>query len=252
MTRARALKKVIRARIAKTGERYTTARRHVLKQLPAAPRVAARSSRPAAPASAARVMTTKGGLSDAKAIEKTGHGLDHWFAVLDRFDGVGKGHTAAARFLSDTHGIDGWYAQGITVAFERARGVRAVNQRRDGDYEVSISKVVAASTPDIVNAFALTRARKGWMAGVDDGLMTAMSSALSGKAPKTFTVKPNGQAHVRFKWDDTSVLVQLWPRPNGKVSVTVTNGKLANAAMVEERRAKWRTALEAVATYLSA
>ena len=30
MTRARALKSVIRARVAKTGERYTTARRHVL------------------------------------------------------------------------------------------------------------------------------------------------------------------------------------------------------------------------------
>ena len=31
MTRARALKQAIRARAAKTGERYTTARRHVLK-----------------------------------------------------------------------------------------------------------------------------------------------------------------------------------------------------------------------------
>ena len=33
MTRARALKQVIRARAAKTGERYTTARRHILKDL---------------------------------------------------------------------------------------------------------------------------------------------------------------------------------------------------------------------------
>ena len=33
MTRARALKHTIRARAAKTGERYTTARRHVLREL---------------------------------------------------------------------------------------------------------------------------------------------------------------------------------------------------------------------------
>src|SRR5918995_5740301 len=33
MTRARALKQVIRARSAKTGERYTTARRHILREL---------------------------------------------------------------------------------------------------------------------------------------------------------------------------------------------------------------------------
>ena len=31
MTRARALKQAIRTRAAKTGERYTTARRHLLK-----------------------------------------------------------------------------------------------------------------------------------------------------------------------------------------------------------------------------
>ncbi|HEX7779978.1 MAG TPA: hypothetical protein VF424_12085 [Vicinamibacterales bacterium] len=63
---------------------------------------------------------------------KTGRGLDHWFEVLDRFGAVEKGHTAAARHLYDAHGVDGWYAQGITVAYERARGVRGVNQRRDG------------------------------------------------------------------------------------------------------------------------
>ena len=35
MTRARALKQIIRTRAARTGERYTTARRHVLKTIEA-------------------------------------------------------------------------------------------------------------------------------------------------------------------------------------------------------------------------
>lgn len=38
----------------------------------------------------------------------------------------------------------------------------------------------------------------------------------------------------------------LVPR-SGKVSVVVTNSKLADTAMVEERRALWRTALGALA-----
>src|SRR5687768_16974947 len=54
MTRARALKTAIRARVAKTGERYTTARRHVLRDL-SRPEVAA----PPAPAPAAKA---RGGL----------------------------------------------------------------------------------------------------------------------------------------------------------------------------------------------
>ena len=152
MTRARALKQVIRARAAKTGERYTTARRHVLKDLQQTTVPAARLRSTTAPRAAA-AGSSKGSVSDAKSLEKTGHGLDHWFDVLDRFGAVDKGHTAAARHLYDVHHVDGWYAQGITVAYERARGVRALNQRCDGGYQVSVSKVVAAETTDVIKAF---------------------------------------------------------------------------------------------------
>jgi len=37
------------------------------------------------------------------------------------------------------------------------------------------------------------------------------------------------------------------PKPGGKVSLVVTNSKLAGASMVEERRALWRTAVNALA-----
>lgn len=73
MTRARALKQVIRARGAKTGERYTTARRRVLRALQL---TAPRKGRPTDAGSKPVPVVTKGGLSDAKAREKTGYGLD--------------------------------------------------------------------------------------------------------------------------------------------------------------------------------
>src|SRR4029453_10620147 len=84
MTPPRALKTILRARVAKTGERYTTARRQVLKNLPAKSPVAvavpiAAPPAPAARSSTAATASTKGGLSDAKAGEKTGPGPDHWF-----------------------------------------------------------------------------------------------------------------------------------------------------------------------------
>ena len=170
MTRARALKQVIRARAAKTGERYTTARRHVLKDLQQGTALPARPRSTTAPQAAA-AGTSKGGVSDAKSLEKTGHGLDHWFDVLDRFGAVEKGHSAAARHLYEAHHVGGWYAQGITVAYERARGVRAINQRCDGEYEVSVSKVVAADTTEVIKAFTEARQRRRWVEGVDARLV---------------------------------------------------------------------------------
>jgi hypothetical protein len=259
MTRARALKQVIRARAAKTGERYTTARRHVLnavaKRTAMSP-VHVVSPPPAAPAApplrAAGVRaTSKGSVSDGKSREKTGHGLDHWFEVLDRFGAVEKGHTAAARHLYETHGVAGWYAQGITVAYERARGVRGLNQRCDGVYEVSASKVVAADTAALVAAFSDPRKRREWTEGIDADLVRALGAALDGKAAKRFVTRPDGQARIRYKWGDTTVQFYMLPKPGGKVSVVVTNMKLASSAQVEERRAAWRAALAALAQALA-
>ena len=251
MTRARALKQVIRARAAKTGERYTTARRHVLKDLQKQTDPSPRPRTTATPRAAA-AGSSKGSVSHAKALEKTGHGLDHWFDTLDRFGAVEKGHTAAARHLHETHHVDGWYAQGITVAYERARGVRAVNQRRDGEYQVSVSKVVAADTTDVIKAFTETRRRRRWAEGVDARLVSALSASLDGPASKGFVVRADGQARFRYKWDGTTVQLYLLPKPGGKVSVVVANTKLPGAAMVEERRKQWRIALGAVAALLAA
>ncbi len=246
MTRARALKQVIRDRAARTGERYTAARRHILAA--AAPRhAAAPAARPAPPAPQA---PARGSVSDAKSLEKTGHGLDHWFAVLDRFGAVDKGHTAAARHLYADHKVPGWYSQGITVAYERARGVRMVNQRCDGGYEVSVSKVMTASTARVIEAFTDPRLRRRWVEGVDPELVGALTSAVAGKASKGFVLRPDGQARFRYKWDGTTVQFYLLPKPAGKVSLVVQHTGLPAASSVEVRRGHWKAALKAVAAGL--
>jgi len=250
MTRARALKQVIRARAAKTGERYTTARRHVLKDIQQRTAPSARPRSTTTPPAAAG-GSSKGSVSDARSRQKTGHGLDHWFDVLDRFGAVEKGHTAAARHLYDTHHVDGWYAQGITVAYERARGVRALNQRCDGEYEVSVSKVVAAETTAVIKAFTETRRRRRWVEGVDARLVSALSAALDSPASKGFVVRADGQGRFRYKWDGTTVQLYLLPKPGGRVSVVVTNTKLPGPTTLEERRVHWRTALGALAAHLA-
>jgi hypothetical protein len=258
MTRARALKEVIRARAAKTGERYTTARRHVLNNLRLSPEHAIVGMRFPAPApppvkakSAVPSASSKGGVSDATSRAKTGHGLDHWFEVLDRFGGVEKGHTALARHLYDEHAVPGWHSQGITVAYERARGARAVNQRCDGEYEVSASKVVAAKTAAIIKALTDKRVRARWMKEVDGPLAKALAKAVDSPASKGIVVRADGQGRFRYKWGDTTVQLYLYPKAGDKTSIVATNSKLADGAMVEERRALWRRTLEALAQMYS-
>lgn len=242
MTRARTLKQIIRDRAAKTGERYTTARRHVLARQSTPARKHLSTSAPERSAPAA-----KGVLSDARITEKTGRPLAYWFDVLDRFGAVEKGHTKAARHLHADHHVPGWYAQGITVTYERARGVRAVNQRVDGTYEMSASKVIDAVTADIVNTISSKRRRGSWLIDVDPDLAKALTTALDSKSARGFRIRADGLGTFRYKWGTTTVQWYVTPTATGKKSVVVANGKLAGPEMLEERRKLWRTALKALA-----
>lgn len=247
MTRARALKHVIRARAAKTGERYTTARRHVLNRLKlVTTNEPSRAPEPRGPAATRAKGKRDSPISEAKFIAKTGHGFDHWFAVLDKFDGVKKGHTASARHLYEAHGVDGWYAQGITVAYERARGVRVANQRCDGAFEVSVSKTIPGDAKAIVAALTDPNRRRQ-IKSSDATLVPALAHALAAPKSKGFVIRPDGLGRYRYKWGDTTVQFYLVPKPGNKVSVTVTNMNLANSGAVEERRAVWREMLHSLA-----
>ena len=248
MTRARALKHAIRTRAAKTGERYTTARRHVLNDLKLVPPGDAAPARESNTATTAARKTNRreSPISETKFIEKTGHGFDHWFAVLDRFEGVRKGHTASARHLYADHRVDGWYAQGITVAYERARGVRVANQRCDGAFEVSVSKTIAGDAKAIIRVLTDPR-RRARLETSDKTLLPALARALEAPKSKGFIVRPDGLGRYRYNWGDTTVQFYMVPKPGNKVSVVVTNMKLAGADLVEQRRGVWREMLNSLA-----
>jgi hypothetical protein len=242
MTEAKKLKQAIRARSAKTGESYTAARMQVLKAR------GKRQPQRTAPAAVTppRPAATMSGLSDKAVLAKTGHGFAHWFAVLDTFGVAAKGHTAAARHLALEHGVPGWHAQGITVAYERAHGLRAVNQASSG-FQVSVSRMVPA---DIDAALSALRGpvRKKWLAGADPALRRALDAALA--AGNTGVVRGTKRARARYKWDGTNVELVFEPRATG-TSVVAANTRLRDAAQVAERRLQWRVALDALKAYLA-
>src|SRR5262245_59119510 len=191
MTQAKKLKRAIRARARKTGESYTAARRHMLQKRaePTPPRAVT-----SAPSTAS---TTVAGLNAASVLKKTGHPVDHWFAVLDAFGAASRGHTAAARHLHDDHGVENWYAQSLTVAYERAHGLRAPNQSSAGDFQVSISRVVPASVAEAVDAIRSARRCRRWLSGADPGLARALDVVLAGREPRRVRMKGDSLASLR-------------------------------------------------------
>ena len=250
MTRARTTKSIIRARMARTGERYTAARRHVLAQS-ARPAATAAPSGPVTP-STTGADNPRGAVSDARLVERTGHDLAHWFDVLDRVGGVGQGHTALARHLREAHGVPSWYSQGITVAYERTRGGRSINQRPDGAFDFGVSKIVAAPVPVVRAALQDAVPRTRWTATLHRGLVEALAGGVTGRTGRGFAARSQGQAACRFSWGTGAVELMLTPLPDGRTRVHVQHGKLPSLAAVEAHRPRWKAALAALSAHLAA
>ena len=211
MTERKSFKKRVRARMEKTGERYTAARRHV-----------GADEEPEAVDTASIGLT-----SDETLAERTGRGWNEWIALLDRWGAVERPHAEIAAYLGEAHDLPGWWAQQVTVGYERARGLRDVGQRRGGGYEVNATRTVNVPVERLYKAFL------------------ALDLPLSVR-----TTQPNRSA--RFDWEDgaTRVIVGFEAKGDAKSTVSVQHERLPDADFAERTKAEWRERLAALKSEL--
>ena len=224
-------KRLVRGRMQKTGESYTTARAHLLTQKPAAAAAPARSStaRPAA------VDYAKlGGRSDAIIKERTGCTWERWVKALDYAQAYTWTHREIAQHVHEKYKVPGWWAQAVTVGYERIKGLRAVGQRRDGSFEANKSRTFSVPLVRLYRAFHDARTRAQWLPGVD----LTVRTATRGKS-------------MRITWPDrTSVAVGFSGRGQGKSQVAVQHEKLADRAAQVRMKQYWAERLDALGQVL--
>nr|MDQ3958519.1 DUF4287 domain-containing protein [Actinomycetota bacterium] len=162
MTRQKSFKERIRARMEKTGESYATARRQLVEKSEAEAR------KRQTPRTISRVRKNEESVRD-----NTGRTWDEWFALLDRWGARDRKHGEIARWLVEEQGVDGWWAQSITVAYEQERGIRAPGQRLDGTYSVTASKTVNVPVGKLFDAFHDEDTRGRWLG---DGELTVRTT----------------------------------------------------------------------------
>jgi len=207
----------------KTGESYTAARGQVAQK-----RDRVQSARK-------RLAETNEIVSEAKMKEATGKKWDQWFAILDRWGARKKKHPEIARFLIEERGVDGWWAQSITVGYERARGMRLKYQQPDGTFSVTASKTVAVPLDTLFDAFVNARQRSRWLT---DGKMSLRTS------------QPGYTA--RFNWEDgsTRVIVGFIDKGPSKSNVALAHERLADADEAETTKAMWKEQLASLKSFL--
>ena len=243
MTKDKAQKQAIRARMAKTGERYSTARHYLLDlhlQEHANPDGAADSAsmvREAALPTAETALpprVAEPGVSDAAVQRATGKSWDEWFALLDAWQGTTHNHTEIARHVHETYGIDGWWAQSVTVGYERARGMRALHERPDG-FSMNASKTVPVPVERLFAAFAEHDERERWLEAVE-------------LRPRTS--QPHKSARFDVLPGETRLAVTFVAKGPQKAAVQLQQDRLTSAEDVARWKSLWKEQLARLASYL--
>lgn len=72
----------------------------------------------------------------------TGRDHEGWRELLAEAGALGWSHAQTARWLVEEQGVDGWWAQGITVDFEQARKGRLPGQKSDGTFATSATRTI--------------------------------------------------------------------------------------------------------------
>ena len=215
MTRQKTFKRRVRARMAKTGESYTAARRMLI----------AKGERPEAPTAKFEPPT-----SEAAITKATGRGWQQWFELLDEWGAASRPHPEIARWLAADHRVSGWWAQSITVGYEQARGLRAPGQHPAG-WAVSASKTVAVPVERLFEAFEDEAVRERWLPGAEMRLRTAT-------APRS----------ARYDWEDgsTRLSVGFTKLAEVKSKVDIQHERLPDADAADEMKAWWRERVAAL------
>jgi hypothetical protein len=223
-------KRVVRARMQKTGESYTAARAQLLHKPPESGHPQPPPARPT-PAEYA----TLAGMSDDTIKTKTGCTWERWVWALDRVKASTWPHRAIAEYVHDKYKVPGWWSQTVTVGYERIRGLRAIGQRRDGTYEAGKSKTFPVGVSRLYRAFQDRRTRSRWLNGAELVVRKAM---------------PNRS--MRITWQDgTSVHLWFLAKGRSKALLSVQHTKLPSKEAVAEKKQYWEERLGALGEVLS-
>lgn len=224
-------KRLVRARMQKTGESYTSARVHLLKKRPVS--VATSPTPTVEPAKPDYAKLA--GLSDATLKAKTGCTWERWVWALDRVKAYEWPHREIADYVHEKYKVPGWWTQTVTVGYERIKALRAIGQRRGGGFEATKSKVFPVPLTRLYRGFSDARTRGRWLGGVDLKVRTA-------KRDKT----------MRISWPDgTSVELYFTGKGAGKSQVSVQHRKLPDKATATKLKAFWADRLASLTEILT-
>ncbi|MFQ5552765.1 MAG: SRPBCC domain-containing protein [Thermoplasmata archaeon] len=186
---------------------------------------------------------------------KTGRGWDEWFSLLDAWGAAEEGHAPTAKHLAEAYDLSGWWAQTITVEYERVRGLREVGQRGE-EFVVTVQRTIRASPeasyaaltePDHLSRWFTQDARADLRIG-------GRYENKDGDRGEFLRLDP--PTRIKYTWENPDhapgTMVEVWieHKDEAKSLIRLEHSRLKNREEFEDLKNGWSWALDSLRSYL--
>ena len=196
----------------------------------------------------------------------TGRSQSEWYELIRGAGKAEASHKEIADFLHEAHGVSYWWAQQITVEYEKQIGRRVAGQTQDGLFEIGVSRTIAAPAGRVWDLLLSAEGIRLITSdtGVDLPSYPAASGPgsfrelepLEGQSPSgirvaTTTFEPGSHVRMRWQrpsWQAHSILhIRVIPKSEIKTTLSFHQEKLPSRDDREELRNHWRRVAELIA-----
>ncbi|UCF96609.1 MAG: hypothetical protein JSV89_15730 [Spirochaetaceae bacterium] len=207
-------------------------------------------------------------MNDSALIKATGRSKAQWFQIIRQAGKAEASHKEIADFLHGSHEVSFWWAQEITVEYEKQIGRRVLGQTQDGLFQIGISKTIDAPADEVWACLQSSRGvslitsvpntgepthKSGHLGSRSDStaaatgldsLETLDGQSASGIRVSTTTFQ-NG-SHVRMRWQlpvwqTHSILqIRVTPKSETKTTLTFHQEKLPSQDERRKMRDHWK------------
>ena len=245
MTRARALKQVIRERAAKTGERYTTARRHVLDDGRAA-RGRARAARPPCSRRPPRQRQRVGREGDREDRPRSRSLVRRARSLRRRREGTHRRGAAPLRDSRRARLVRAGHHRGLRARARRARAQPALRRRVRG---VGVEGDRRRRPPEVDQG---VHRRAGCASAGSADVDPTLAARADGRGrparrPRDSWCAPTARPASATSGTARSCSSTCIRNPAARCRSSSSTPSLPGAEAVEERRAQWKAAFGAIA-----
>jgi hypothetical protein len=232
MPRQKDLKRLVRARMQKTGEAYTAARAQLLRRPKPQKHPGDAAVAPAAPVTIThpepKDYAAIAGMSDAAIKEKTGCTWELWVKALDHSRAYELSHREIAKLVKEKWDTPSWWTQMVTVGYERIKGLRERGQQRSGTFTMTRSRTFDVDVTRLYDAWADGRRRKRWLR--ESGVKVRTASA-----PKS----------IRLQMPDGAIVaVGFTAKGKDKSAVALEQARLPDRETADRLKQRWSERLD--------